>query len=301
MKFIFLPVAFLLLLQLCTAQDKSGLKDKSLNQGELPSAIAKMIDSAINTGKTDTTAADKIFKEAIAKSKKINNDYLAGKAFYEMGEMYFHHKNHNRSFGSFFNARDYFQKAGAEKEVAYTLFGLGRQQYFRGNYKVATGHLNYAIRAAKKFKLLALESDALGYLGILYHVMPGTGYQGTDYLKRSLLIKKRLNDNNGMLRMMEKLADVYYRQKNFDSALLYLNLSIKKATSLKLFHDADLSRLNRVGTYIRLNNMKEAEKELADVIATTTDTGDQNIMIRYYIQQGNYHTAVEAFEKGKQH
>lgn len=301
MKFIALPVVLLLLLQLCTAQDKSGLKDKSLNQGELTSAIAKMIDSAINTGKTDTTAADKIFKEAIAKSKKINNDYLAGKAFYEMGEMYFHHKNHNRSFGSFFNARDYFHKAGAEKEVAYTLFGLGRQQYLRGNYKVATGHLNYAIRAAKKFKLLALESDALGYLGILYHVMPGTAYHGTDYLKRSLLIKERLNDNNGMLRMMEKLADVYYRQKKFDSALLYLNLSVKKAINLKLFHDADLSRLNRVGTYIRLNNMKVAEKELADVIATTTDTGDQNIMIRYYIQQGNYHTAVEAFEKGKQH
>jgi two-component system, sensor histidine kinase PdtaS len=301
MKFIFLPAAFLLLLQICTAQDKNNLKDKPLNPGELPSAIVKMIDSAINTGKLDTAAADKVFKEAIAKSKKINNDYLAGKAFYEMGEMYFHHKNHNRSFGSFFNARDYFHKAGAEKEEAYTLFGLGRQQYLRGNYKVAAGHLNYAIRGAKKFKLPALESDALGYLGILYHVMPGTVYQGTDYLKRSLVIKERLNDNNGMLRMMEKLADVYYRQKKFDSALLYLNLSIKKATGLKLFHDADLSRLNRVGTYIRLNNMKEAEKELADVIATTTDTADQNVMIRYYIQQGNYHTADEAFEKGKQH
>lgn len=90
-------------------------------------------------------------------------------------------------------------------------------------------------------------------------------------------------------------------KKKFDSALLYLNLSVKKATNLKLFHDADLSRLNRVGTYIRLNNMKGAEKELADIIATTIDTADQNIMIRYYIQQGNYHTAGEAFEKGKQH
>jgi two-component sensor histidine kinase/tetratricopeptide (TPR) repeat protein len=260
--------------------------------------VTKMIERAVQTGKADTTAAEKIFQEAITKALKAIDPYLAGKAYYELGQMYFLHKNHNRSFGAYFNARDQFNKAGAKKEVAYTLFGLGRQQYYRGNYKVAAGHLNYAMRAAKTLRLPALESEALEYLGILYHVMPGTDRQSIPHFKRSFSNKEKLHDRKGMLRMLEKLGDVYYQQKRYDSALFYLDESVALATELKLHHDAYISRLDRAGTFIRLNNMEEAEKDI-HYIALKGDTADLNIAIRYFIQKGNYLTAHHQLAEGK--
>ena len=129
MKYTLLSAIFMLLIELSAAQKKSDQKAVDMVSDVNTSAsINKMILQAGEVGKLDTSAADKIFRQAIAAANKTNNPYYAGKAFYEMGEMYFKYKNHNKSFGSFFNARDFFNKAGAEKEAAYSLFGLGRQQ-----------------------------------------------------------------------------------------------------------------------------------------------------------------------------
>lgn len=260
--------------------------------------ISTLIENGIQTGKKDSSAARRIFLEAVDKAGKAGEPYLAGKALYEMGQMYFSRKDHNRSFGAFYNARDNFSKAGARKEVAQANFGMGREQYFRGNYKVAAGHLNFAMREAKILQLTKLESDVLEYLGILYHVMPGTARQSIAHLQKSFLIKEKLNDRRSMLRMLEKLGDVYYDNRYFDSSLHCLNQSIDLATVLKLHHDADLSRLNRAGTLIRLDKMKEAEKDLR-YIADKKDTTDLNITIRYFIQKGNFLIAQGRFYEGK--
>jgi two-component sensor histidine kinase len=289
----------LLIVASVAAQDKNEGKPVTARSGkDTAGPIIRLIEKAIEIGKTDTSAAEPIFREAITKANKANAPYLSGKAYYEMGQMFFTHKNHNRSFGAFFNARDQFYKAGATKEFAYSQLGLGREQYYRGNYKVAAGHLNFAMRDAKTLKLPVLESDALEYLGLLYHVMPGTDQKSIAHFKRSFLIKEKLNDRKGMLRMLQKLGDVYYEQNYFDSALLCLTQSVDMATSLKLHHDADISRLNRAGTYIRLNRMAEADKDLS-YIANEADTSDLNIRIRYMIQRGNYLTAQKKFDEGK--
>jgi two-component system, sensor histidine kinase PdtaS len=258
--------------------------------------IVRLIQKAILTGKTDSAAANLLFTQASDAANKANNPYLAGKAFYESGEMYFNHKNHNRSFGAFYTARDHFTKVGANKEIAFANFGMGRQQYYRGNYKVAAGHLNFAMRGAKLMQLPQLESDALEYLGILYHVMPGTTRQSIDHFKRSILIKEKLNDRKSMLRLVQKLAGVFCENKLFDSALHYLNQSIHLATALQLPHDTDISRLNRAGTLTRLNKLTEAQKDL-EYIAAKIDTTDLNITIRYFIQKGNFLVAQEKFEE----
>jgi two-component sensor histidine kinase len=262
------------------------------------SPINQLIEKAVQIGKKDTTAAALIFLDAIAKAQKDNNLYLTGKAFYEMGQMYFAHKNHNHSFGSYFNAREYFVKAGARKETAHTLFGMGRQQYLRGNYKVAAGHLNFAMREARLLKLHNLESDALEYLGLLYHVMPGTDQKSIAHFKRSYQIKSTLKDRKGMLRMLQKLGDVYYQQKYFDSALQCIQQSIDMAGVLGLDHDVNISRLDKAGTLIRMNKMKEADHELR-YIAFEADTSDFNIRLRYNIQKANYLTAQKKYEAGR--
>lgn len=261
-------------------------------------SINRTIEKAILVGKTDTASADKLFRNAIKRSNAANDPYLAGSAFYAMGQMYFEHKNHNRSFGAFFNARPNFERADAKKELAYTQYSLGRQQYFRGNYKVAAGHLNYAMRQAEAMKLMSLESDALEYLGVLYHVMPGTDQQSIEDFKRAYVIKEKLKDRTGMLRMQEKLGDVYYHEKYFDSALHCVDQAIELASALKLQHDEYISRLDRVGVLIRLKKLDDAQKDLT-YIGKKGDTSDLNISLRYFIQSGNLLVASQKFEEAK--
>jgi len=132
-------------------QNTPGSEDLMINTPKNVSVgILSNIEKAKAIGKNDSARSETIFMEAIVLSKQYKNNYLAGKAYYEMGEMFFHHKNHNRSFGAFMNARNLFSLADAEIEEAYTLFGLGRQHYYRGTYKVAASHLNFAMRAARK-------------------------------------------------------------------------------------------------------------------------------------------------------
>ena len=276
------------------AQDGRGLKSvKEKTAADSLLSIGQMILKAKEIGKKDTSAADKIFRIAIARAVKANDLYNAGKAYYEIGEMYFQHKNHNKSLGAFINAKAYFVKSGSEKEEAFANFRLGRQQYYRGNYKLAAGHLSYAMRSAKKLKLTNLQSDVLEYMGILYHVMPSPGYQSNHLLKKSLEIKQQLKDQNGELRIFEKLTGIYYDQRKFDSALFYSKASVALAEKLGLKYDADLSRLNQIPSLLRLNKQAEAKEKLSFIKTHVFDSSDLNMNIRYYIQAGNYHTALQ--------
>src|SRR5688572_8799115 len=66
-------------------------------------SIDRMIATAAKIGKTDTAAALIIFKDALAKTISLKDDFRSGRVFFEMGNMFFIHKNHNRSFGAYFN------------------------------------------------------------------------------------------------------------------------------------------------------------------------------------------------------
>ncbi|MFI5155605.1 MAG: histidine kinase dimerization/phosphoacceptor domain -containing protein [Chitinophagales bacterium] len=262
--------------------------------------INLMIEKAIRIGKQDSSKAESIFHNAVKKANQVGDPYLAGKAYYEMGQMFYEYKNHNHSFGAFFNARPFFIKAGAKKELAYTLYGLGREQYYRGNYKVAAEHLNFAMLQADTMKLRELESDALEYLGILYHLMPGTELESIAQFKKAFSIKEKLGDKRGMLRMLEKLGEVYYDQKKFDSSLIFLTQSISLALSLNLRQDADISRLERVATLIQLHKLEDAKKDL-DWVSANSDTVDLNIMVRYLTQLGNLNVAQNRLNEAKTH
>ena len=260
-----------------------------------------LISKAIELGKVDSSAADVLFRRAIKAALENNELGNAGRAYYEMGEMYFRFKNHNKSFGAFFNAKEYFVKAGARKEIAYTNFTLGRQQYYRGNYKISASHLNYAMREAKQLHLTELESDVLEYLGVLYHVMPNPRNTSSSTLRKAWTIKRDIRDTAGSLQIMKTLADVYYVDKKFDSALYFNTAAIQLAQTLGLTYDASLMQLQQVPPLLRLNKIGEARGMLQEVSENIVDSSDLNIRIRFYIQSGNYHIAEKDTEAGRRH
>ncbi|MBC7828892.1 MAG: sensor histidine kinase [Chitinophagaceae bacterium] len=288
-----LVVQFLMLLQIEAQEGRKLNKSQEQKLTDTPVDIRKMIVNAIEVGKHDSSSADKIFRRAIEKAKRANDLHGTGEAYYEMGEMYYRYKNHNKSFGAFFNAKEYFVKADSKNEIATTNFTLGRQQFYRGNYKIAAGHLNFAMREAKKLHLQKLEADVLEYMGILYHVMPNPVSKSSDLLRKSLYIKQKINDQSGAFHIGETLAEVYYDEKNFDSALYFSRSSVLLAEKLGLNYEANLARLHQIRYLLRLNKQEDAKGMLYSIKEKVFDSSDLNISIRYYTQSGNYHTAVQ--------
>lgn len=296
-KLVLFFVAHLCMLNQIWAQ--VGIEWNDVKPADSLLSIKEMILRASEIGRRDSSVADKIFRMALQKAIIAHDPYNAGKVFYEMGEMYFQHRNYNKSLGAFISAKDYFVKSNSEAELGYVNFKIGRTQYYRGNYKLASGHLFFALQVAKQLKLKNLESDVVEYMGILYHVMPNPGYQSSSLLQKSLAIKKQLNDQNGELRILEKLSAVYYDQKKFDSALYCSESSIRLAEKLHLTYDANLSCLNQIPALLRSNMQVDAKRNLYYIKTRVLDSADLNIRLRYYIQAGNYSISIKDLTAGQ--
>ena len=282
-----IKLALFFVVQLCMLNQikaQGGSEWNGMKPEDSLLSIKDMILRASEIGKQDSSAADKIFKMAIQKSISANDPYNTGKAFYERGEMYFQHRNYNKSLGAFISAKEYFAKSNSEAELGYVNFKIGRTQYYRGNYKLASGHLFFALQVAKQLKLKNLESDVVEYMGILYHVMPNPGFESSSLLQKSLAIKKQLKDQNGELRILEKLGAVYYDQKKFDSSLFCSKSSIILAEKLQLIYDANLSWLNQIPALLRLNMQDDAKMNLDYIKTKVLDSADLNMRLRFYIQ-----------------
>lgn len=284
---------FFFVVQLLTAQNKKAV---NANTNDCivseTSTIQQLIQTANKISQQDTSCADRLFRKAIEKALKHNDLYNAGQAYHEMGEMYFSYNNHNKALGGFINAKKYFTESKSDNEIALTNFKIGRAQYYRGNYRLSGGHLSYAMQLAKQLQLKKLEADILEYMGLLYHVMPNLTLQSTQALRKSLEIKHLLNDQKGALRILEKLSEVYYDQKKFDSAFYFNSKAISLAEALKLSYDANLCRLSRVSLLLRLGNKQKAREALDFIKTHLLDSADVNVVIRYMIQAGNYDMAV---------
>ncbi|MEP7144088.1 MAG: sensor histidine kinase, partial [Ferruginibacter sp.] len=276
-----------------TAQQKSKVNNYSPPvQTDSSYLIQQWIKEAKQLGVKDTAAAEKLFRRAIKEATSTNDNYSAGLAYYEMAEMNSAYGNHNRTFGGYFNARPFFEKAGAEKELAYTFFGLGREQYHRGGFNDAAIKLNYCILLAQKHHLKQLEADALEFLAILYHEITYYEIKSNPYLFQSLHIKQQLNDQKGIVLLLPKISRVYYTQKKYDSALYYANECVRLSTELKLVDAVNSARLDKVNPLIQLQRIADAEAELELLKKSVAVSTSRNFLIRYYAVAGNLSMAA---------
>src|ERR1700751_4320006 len=101
MKKFALLLLSLVFSSLLNAQDQKAPAQPSVIHKDSISAINAIIARAVEIGKHDSSAAEILFRSAINKSNRNDDPFLAGKAYYEMAQMFYQYKNHNRSFGAF--------------------------------------------------------------------------------------------------------------------------------------------------------------------------------------------------------
>ncbi len=235
----------------------------------------------------DTTKALTFFVEAFNIAlheddihKRIMTNIACGEMFIEKGAV-------RKAFGYFFRSRNLLGDITADYKGGLISFGIARTQYIGGNYQTATLNFLAAIYAAQTIKDKNLEAEATEYLGLIYSNFQDYT-QSISHYRKCFDLKKSLDDDKSCLRIAEKLGDIYYFNRRFDSAYYYANLSIQFAETLQLPKDIPLARLNKTAALIRLKKLDNAFDELRYFNAIKWDKSNEPLKARLLAIKGNY-------------
>jgi tetratricopeptide (TPR) repeat protein len=180
----------------------------------------KWLDDVITLAAKDSSKAIQLLNQAITRAKDDKDTACEALVQRAGGQLFRNHKLFHRSFAWYRRSYDLFAAVGEPYELVTAGLELARAQYFRGNYRQSMQHYSYAIEVAAANKISDKDIEALEIIGLLYNAFQNFT-EGAATFKKALDIKYQLNDERGILYTLEILSTIYYRNKQFDSSLMY--------------------------------------------------------------------------------
>lgn len=300
MKRTLLYAVFFMFLFTGVAQQKSSTFFVPLRGVTDTLELAKnLLKEGIRVGTTDTSLSFSLLHKAALIFRKAGNTLAEGKCHLALGDIFFEAGNYNRSFGNYLKASDILYEV-SQKESCRAKMGIAKTQYHRGLYRFAIKAFSEVVEYGVQNNDNELKSIAYEYLGLIYSILQSPK-ESIPYFIDALSTNQKMNDKKGSLRIAEKLYDLYYKDKQFDSSLWYSNLTLALANSLNYEASIILSTLNRIASLIRLKKLSEAKKELDDFSTIPVPRSDMNTRLRYEIICGNYYLIAQNAEKATKH
>lgn len=250
----------------------------------------KWLDDVITLSAKDSGRALQLLAEATARAKTDKDTAREGLIQRTGGQLYRNHKVYHRSFAWYLRSYDLLAAVGEPNELVTAGLELARAQYFRGNYRQSMQHYSHAVEVAAANKISNSELEAPEILGLLYNAFQNFT-EGAAIFKKALDIKYQLNDQRGVLYTLEILSTIYYRNKQFDSSLMYASQALQLAVQYGKPSNMELSRLNKAAALIRLHRIPEAGEEIKELSKLDVNGTNVNLMVRYHTLMGNYYLA----------
>ncbi|MGQ0737677.1 MAG: histidine kinase dimerization/phosphoacceptor domain -containing protein [Bacteroidota bacterium] len=293
--------ALLLLLLFCSAAaSQNAVEGINITQrpGDSATVIKQWLFDAVSLSGKDSSKAEEFFFKAIHAAERNRDRALLADAKMKFAEFLFSRQLIHRSFGNFIEAKEIYLKLDAPRELALATIGVARTQYFRGNYRNALRNFLEAVTLAKQLNMNEVESEASEYLGLLYNVSQNFS-AGISFFRQSFELKNRIGDEKGVIRMANKLSEVYYERRKFDSSFYFSNVALEGAESMNLRTDIYHARLAKTAALIRMQKWNEAGKELMELAGSAAShKRDVNFFVRYHVVTGNYYLSQRQTERG---
>ena len=220
---------------------------------------------------SDTAKAINGFRTASGIFKRHNLPKEEGECYLSLADLYFDAGQFNRSFANYVRAQDVFYEVSPQQHAQATL-GVAKSQYHRGLYRFAIKNFADVVDYSVKNGDEKLTAAAAEWLGIIFSIFQ-SNTQSKNYFSSAFIANNKLNDDKGCLRISEKLFNLHYQERQFDSALWYSNTSIAIADKLHQQYTLQTSRLNRIAALVRLMKMEEARNELPSNRTLQVHTG----------------------------
>ncbi|MES2266285.1 MAG: hypothetical protein V4520_05975 [Bacteroidota bacterium] len=196
------------------------------------------------------------------------------------------------------------EKAGYEKGIgeAYRVRGIGN--YYLNQASAAIRDYLQALSSFAKIKDLRSEAKVYNNIGNLY--LDNNYSSSLDYLKKSLAIAQKLNDQQLIGSTYLNIGNVYYRKKIFYQALSYYDKGNAIFLAIKDTFNTIQALQNRGVIYFNLNQYDKAEQLLlsankwAKEMDLNKPVASTNLTLAsLYIAQGRFADATKVVLEGQ--
>lgn len=108
------------------------------------------------------------YTEAEMLAGDIDDDFMKGLLYREMGEVYQIYADYKKSIGLYKRAYRYFKRAGKTRHCNFLLMSLGLMYDCQSQYKEAMNYFDKALKSAKESNDTILAGDVLAYKAVYY-------------------------------------------------------------------------------------------------------------------------------------
>jgi two-component system, sensor histidine kinase PdtaS len=253
-------------------------------------AARTMMADALALAGSDTAQAIHLLRKAGAMFSRQQSSLNAGRCLIAIGDIFFNAGQYNRAFSNYLRAQDTLYETGAP-EAGFAMLGVAKSQYHRGLYRFAIRSFSDAIESAVKYNNKPLKAAAEEYLGLVYFLLQSVE-KGRVFFTSAFIHSTGLNDEPACLRLAEKLFDIHYFEKRYDSALWYAAYGCRLAEKLQRQNNLQGCQLNRIAALIRLHRPEQALAELTAFNEVQVTQSDLNAQVKYQALYGDYHMSI---------
>lgn len=202
------------------------------------------------------------YKEALQINEELKSNTGIGNACINIGNVYSAKKNYKAARQFYFKALKASEQANDQKNVAESYNNIGNIYTLEKNIDQALIYQSKSLDMYKKMEDKKGITEASGGLGVLF-VSKNDFKNAAYYFGQMLQLAKELNYRIGIRDAYFDYADLYYKQKLFDSALTYQ----------KLYHAQKDSILNKDNfkQISELNTQYETDKKEKEILLLTKD------------------------------
>ena len=222
-----------------------------------------------------------LYDIAIEVAQALGDKKRLGATWYNKGLTYSGSGKTQAAIQAYTVAKQFFEEAGAQRDLIYILSDLGTLYLYSEDYKQAKDYSEQCLKLGEALKNSSAEkgawpdeygvASALSTLGMLSQ-REGNYSQAVDYLDRSLALYRELD--KGSLKFGSYIADnlaslgrIHKATGEHNRALNYLNQALNLAQKLSL-KEIEASVLNDLGVlYLEQEDYEKAENHLNQSLA----------------------------------
>ncbi|MDO9184715.1 MAG: tetratricopeptide repeat protein [Bacteroidia bacterium] len=230
------------------------------------------------------TNSDKAFeygKEALTFSLQLNNLKGMGKAYNNLGDLYWYKGDYGASSVNYFKALKIYEDLKDDGAIAYCYRNIGWIYYYQKNFSEALNYYNKSLIINQKLKRNIEVSTNYRDMGTAYARQEKYNDAIKSY-KSALEIAKEANNKEGMTAIYGNMSIVYDNMGKLDLAIQTNEKSIKIAEEIghKRYLSGNYSILGSL--YVKAKSYEAATFALKKALNLSKEIKDKNAIIDVY-------------------
>ena len=250
------------------------------------------------------SSADESIKyssQALELSKKLNFQHGKGMAFKRAGDAYFILGNTTATLENYNQALRVFDSAGDLEMKNIVLNNIGNTYFVSGDHPKALENYFKSLEYEEKVKDKQGIASEYANIGAVYKEQRATQEKAAGYLLVAIMLAEEIGDNSTIGAVSGNLAEIYTDLNKDDSALIFLNKSVKAYSNtinipfsllqIGLFYAKKGDYKNAIKYHKQSYQMGRKFDSKPDMAHALKALGDS------YFKTGDYPAALKAYKQ----